>query len=252
MQLFGWPADIDASQRIGERLRGVLFDIDRTLYDNDEYAHGQITALIARFARQFDEDPANAHRRIKEWQRTWSETNAGARQSLGNTFASLGVPIETSVRWREAIIEPEKHLQRDPRLRRAIEFIRTRGGRADAPRLPLVVVTNNPVTTGRRSLAALGVDDLFDEVIGLDTTMRSKPDAAPFRAALDRVGCDAESVVCVGDRYDVDIAPALALGIGGVLVDGVTDVYELPALFGYGAPGNQSDHGDRPAGATGA
>ncbi len=249
MQLFGWPADIDAPQRIGERLQGVLFDIDRTLYDDDEYAHGQITALIARFARQFDEEPASAHRRIKEWQRTWSETNAGARQSLGNTFASLGVPIETSVRWREAIIEPEKHLQHDQRLRRAMELIRTRGSRPDAPRLPLVVVTNNPVSTGMRSLAALGVDDLVDKVVGLDTTMRSKPDAAPFRAALDRVGCDAASVVCVGDRYDVDIAPALALGIGGVLVDGVTDVYQLPALFGFNAPGDRSD---RTAGATGA
>ena len=241
MQLFGWPAHADAPGRIGSRLQGVLFDIDRTLYDNDGYAHGQITALIERFAREFDEDPATAHRRIKEWQRTWSDANGGARQSLGNTFASLGVPIETSVRWRETIIEPEQHLQRDDRLRQAITAIRAGGRGHDARPLPLVVVTNNPVSTGQRSLAALGIEDLFDDVIGLDTTMRSKPDPAPFRAALERIGRSAESVVCVGDRYDVDIAPALELGIGGVLVDGVSDVYALPAAFGWATDGESAD-----------
>jgi phosphoglycolate phosphatase/putative hydrolase of the HAD superfamily len=35
----------------------------------------------------------------------------------------------------------------------------------------------------------------------------------------------------VGDRYDIDIALPLELGMGGILVDGVEDVYRLPALI---------------------
>jgi phosphoglycolate phosphatase/putative hydrolase of the HAD superfamily len=35
----------------------------------------------------------------------------------------------------------------------------------------------------------------------------------------------------VGDRYDIDITLPLELGMGGVLVDGVEDVYRLPEIF---------------------
>jgi phosphoglycolate phosphatase/putative hydrolase of the HAD superfamily len=35
----------------------------------------------------------------------------------------------------------------------------------------------------------------------------------------------------VGDRYDIDIALPLQLGMGGVLVDGVSDVYGLPPVL---------------------
>jgi ribonucleotide monophosphatase NagD (HAD superfamily) len=33
--------------------------------------------------------------------------------------------------------------------------------------------------------------------------------------------------VSVGDRYDMDIAIPLSLGMGGILVAGVADVYQL-------------------------
>jgi phosphoglycolate phosphatase/putative hydrolase of the HAD superfamily len=35
----------------------------------------------------------------------------------------------------------------------------------------------------------------------------------------------------VGDRYDIDIAIPLELGMGGILVDGVEDTCHLPSLF---------------------
>jgi phosphoglycolate phosphatase/putative hydrolase of the HAD superfamily len=40
-----------------------------------------------------------------------------------------------------------------------------------------------------------------------------------------------ESCLSVGDRYDIDIALPLELGMGGILVDGVEDVYRLPELL---------------------
>jgi phosphoglycolate phosphatase/putative hydrolase of the HAD superfamily len=35
----------------------------------------------------------------------------------------------------------------------------------------------------------------------------------------------------VGDRYDIDIDLPLKLGMGGILVDGVKDVYKLPGIL---------------------
>jgi ribonucleotide monophosphatase NagD (HAD superfamily) len=49
--------------------------------------------------------------------------------------------------------------------------------------------------------------------------------------ALQLARHPANQVAVVGDRYDADIAPALELGMAGVLVDGVKDVYLLPEFL---------------------
>lgn len=46
-----------------------------------------------------------------------------------------------------------------------------------------------------------------------------KPDPAPFAAALAKAGVPAADAVMVGDSYERDVEPALALGMGAVLLD---------------------------------
>jgi phosphoglycolate phosphatase/putative hydrolase of the HAD superfamily len=92
----------------------------------------------------------------------------------------------------------------------------------------LALVSNNPRSVVEASLACLDVGSAFELAIGLDDSLRSKPDPASFILALSRLGLGAESCLSIGDRYDVDIAPALGLGMGAILVDGVEDVYRLP------------------------
>lgn len=75
------------------------------------------------------------------------------------------------------------------------------------------------------------MEDSFREVVGLDDTMVSKPAREPFELAARRLGVPAGDCVSVGDRYDVDLAVPLELGMGAVLVDGAEDVYRLPELF---------------------
>ena len=210
MQFYSLPLEI----------RGLAFDIDKTLYDNDRYARDQIERLIERLAHERAESVADTRRAILRWQEEYAEANDGARQSLGNTFAALGIPIETSVAWREELIHPEHFLAADEHLASAVSDL--------AANYRIVAVTNNPVRVGRATLEALGVSALFPHVVGLDTTLRSKPDPAAFRRAAEVLACDPSQVVAVGDRYEVDIVPALSLGMGGVLVDGARDVYSLP------------------------
>ena len=95
----------------------------------------------------------------------------------------------------------------------------------------LVCVTNNPVGIGRRTLAALGVEDCIAFVIGLDTFGKSKPVPEPFEEAARRTDAAIEECLSVGDRYDIDIALPLEMGMGGILVEGVSDVYELPNVL---------------------
>jgi phosphoglycolate phosphatase/putative hydrolase of the HAD superfamily len=48
---------------------------------------------------------------------------------------------------------------------------------------------------------------------------------------VELLGVDAKNCVSVGDRYDIDLALPLELGMGGILVDGVSDVCRLPQVF---------------------
>jgi phosphoglycolate phosphatase/putative hydrolase of the HAD superfamily len=202
--------------------KGLLFDFDSTLYTNPEYARFQNEVLIERLAKERRLSLETLRAQIDA--RRVADAAAGrGRTSLGNVFAGLGLPIETSVAWREELIEPSAWLEPDSELGAAL------GGLA--ARYSLALVTNNPRSVGLKGLEALGVASCFKAVVGLDDTMRSKPDPAPYLRAASALGLDPASCVSIGDRYDVDLAPALSLGMGAVLVDGVEDVYRLPELL---------------------
>jgi phosphoglycolate phosphatase/putative hydrolase of the HAD superfamily len=47
---------------------------------------------------------------------------------------------------------------------------------------------------------------------------------------VELLGVPPESCVSIGDRYDIDIATPLEMGMGGVLVTGVEDVYRFAGL----------------------
>lgn len=204
-------------------LKALIFDIDSTLYTNKGYAFQQNDIQIQHYAGLEGISHQEALEKIEGAKKTWAVQNGGKTPSLGNAFVQLGYPLEESIRWREELLEPVRFLCRDEQLIAALESL--------GQKFRLACVTNNPVLVGKKTLAALGVEEFFPIVIGLDTCRVSKPHPAPFLLATERLGCQPESCLSVGDRYHIDIELPLELGMGGVLVDGVEDVYQLPALL---------------------
>jgi phosphoglycolate phosphatase/putative hydrolase of the HAD superfamily len=129
-----------------------------------------------------------------------------------------------NIRWREETYEPARFLGEDKRLKETLREL--------SARYTLGVVTNNPVRVARKTLAVLGVDDCFGALVGLDTCMTAKPGPPPFVKITEFLGRKAETCVSIGDRYDIDLALPMELGMGGILVDGVEDVYRLPEVLG--------------------
>jgi len=80
----------------------------------------------------------------------------------------------------------------------------------------------------------LGIDDTIKNIVGLDTVKASKPDRIHFLKAAELCGTSIEQCISIGDRYDIDIALPLEMGMGGILVDNVEDIYKLPDLFAAG------------------
>lgn len=206
--------------RIPQNLKTIIFDIDSTLYTNEEYAFEQVDCQVRRFASERGISNSEARKLVAEFREKFARENGGKKISLSNTLLSFGVSIQKSIEWRRELLEPKNFLTRDERLQKTLSVL--------SKKFNLICVTNNPVTPAKKTLVALGVESLFSNIIGLDTCNVSKPAREPFLLAAEKCKSHAQECLSVGDRYDLDIAVPLELGMGGVLVEGVADVYRLP------------------------
>ncbi len=205
--------------KIPENLRAFIFDIDSTLYSNSAYAFEQVDCQVRQFAKERGITADEARRMVADYRKKFAEEHNGSKVSLGNTLLAFGVPIEQSVQWRRELLEPADFLCKDEQLIQTLKNLKSK--------YKLICVTNNPVLPARKTLEALGVSEFFSEIVGLDTCFKSKPAVEPFQTALNLLNEKAENCVAVGDRYDMDIALPLEMGMGGILVSGVEEVYQI-------------------------
>jgi phosphoglycolate phosphatase/putative hydrolase of the HAD superfamily len=222
--------------------------MDGTLYSHAEYLASQTELPLRRLARFHGKSYEAMKAEFDAYRAAWEREHRGRageeKISMGNAFKAFGIPIEENVRWREELCQPERYLQKDPRLRAALLRLLGEGTPRGSspisaenpdPSRPapflLAVLTNNPVSIARRTLRCLGVEDCFSALTGLDTCMLSKPHPVLFRRAAESLGLPPERCVSIGDRYEIDIALPLEMGMGGILVEGVEDLYALPDLL---------------------
>ncbi|WP_149555003.1 HAD family hydrolase [Treponema pectinovorum] len=211
---------------IPDYVRVLIFDIDSTLYTNEEYAHEQIDSQIRHFAALRGITAQQARAMIADFRKEWAANHSNQKISLGNLLTHFGISIEESIEWRKNLFNPFEYLKKDERL---IETLKNLSNR-----FYLICVTNNPVLPAKKTLEALGVLEFFPNVIGLDSTKKSKPAKEIFDLAVNLAEKHTaqkikyKNCISIGDRYDIDLALPLKLGMGAILVDGVKDVYELP------------------------
>ncbi len=208
---------------IPRKLRTIIFDIDGTLYTSSAYVFEQVDAQVRHLAHIRGKDEDAVRKEIFDYRKRWAAEHGGKKISLGNTLTAFGIPIEESIRWRETLLAPEKFLQRDPRLAAVLDGL--------AGKYRLICVTNNPVAAARKTLDVLGVSAQLPDIIGLDTCMKSKPAPEMLLLAAERTGAALDECLSVGDRYDIDLALPLEMGMGAVLVSGAEDVYSLPEIL---------------------
>jgi phosphoglycolate phosphatase/putative hydrolase of the HAD superfamily len=224
--------------RLPEKITALIFDMDLTLYSHAEYGQIQIDNLIAIAAEKRGLSFAGANREIEAARLSWAASHNGQRPSLSSIILSWGFTMADNVSWRERAYEPEKFLKRDDKLRACLLALSS---------YSLGIVTNNPASIAKRTLACLGIEECFDALSCLDTLMIAKPHRLPFEKVIEQMNncsmnasskneCSKiqhtpESCVSIGDRYEIDLELPLEMGMGAILVDGVEDVYTLPEVL---------------------
>ncbi|MCK9168787.1 MAG: HAD family hydrolase [Treponema sp.] len=212
--------------RIPENLQTIIFDIDSTLYTNTAYAFEQVDVQVRHFAELRGITADKARAMVTSYRKEWALKHGGQKISLGNTLTAFGVTIEDSIEWRKKLLDPALFLKYDEQLIPVLKALKEK--------YRLICVTNNPVLPARKTLEAIGIADIIPDIIGLDTCHKSKPAKEPFLLAAKKTDTANENCLSIGDRYDMDISLPLELGMGGILVTGVTDIYTLPSFLSTG------------------
>lgn len=206
-------------------IKAIGFDVDGTLYhapDAMSVAVGKI--LIKKAAEALSQDPDElAEEYLKRRDQYRSNT-----QTL-NSFGLDGERIFQDV-WDAIAVE--EYVLPDPNLVRLIKDLKEK--------YTLFLISNGTGHQVERKLTHLGLDchDFEPRIYCYDQGW-VKPEPAPFLAAMESLNLKPEEIVYVGDREDVDIEGAKAVGMKTIMVGGqsaladqnVSEIYGLRDIF---------------------
>jgi putative hydrolase of the HAD superfamily len=201
-----WDLAPKESADAGTMRRGLIVDLDDTLYAREEYVQSGLMAVARYVEDQRSVSALEAFRAMTASRRLDGGTEL---QALCAHFGwdDTEVPALLAV-YRSH--EPALRLPRESA--HVLSVLRRDGWR-------IAVLTNGLPQVQRAKVAALGLRPLVDAVIYAEERVAGgKPSIAAFRAALNALGVPAGRAVCAGDDLVRDIAGAQALGIATVWV----------------------------------
>ena len=189
------------------RIRGVIFDLDGTLYSLRRLKFWMALDLWRS---------VSLLRRVNASRDAIRETIFPDKGALrAELYGELACRANTTIARAEAWYDGEfmsafvsvlaRHAVVRPGLAALLERLRGRGIRT--------AVISDFGRVGER-VSALGLDAaLFDDLVAAEDHGVLKPSDVPFAAVARRWGLDAAEIAVVGDREDLDGSSALAAGM---------------------------------------
>lgn len=203
-------------------VRSIVFDLDGTLYVNDELGE-RIAATAALYIADLRGiDPAAAGRLIDETKALLA-ARTGHASSLSHACLELGGDLRDLHHRFAAEVNPEDILVRDERV---VELLRRLG-----ERFGLYLYTNNNRTLSGRIMAAIGVTGLFGRVFTIEDSWRPKPDRTVIAGIFREIGTTPAQCLFVGDRYDIDLRLPAELGCRVHLSRSIDELLALHSIM---------------------
>jgi len=201
-------------------IRGILFDLDYTLLDNDRGWEQLWPPIAERFTKRypgFDADQFK-ERSFEFADRHYELVLRGEidMQTYRRDYVRHGVEP-----WGE--LDDELFAAYDEARWNALDLVElyddaietVRGLRAQG--LKLGILTNGPSELQRRKLRTIGIESEVDAVAISEEIDAWKPDPEAYRRAVELLGLEAGEVAMVGDNIENDVAGALAAGLAAAV-----------------------------------
>lgn len=189
-------------------IRGVLFDLDGTLFDRATTLDAFVRDQHLRLRASLGAVPLEAYvARFVELDARGHVRKELVYEQLAAAFGlGAGAPAEL---FRDFGARYHRHAVGFAGLHEMLSELRAGGVR-------LGVVTNGSTVHQRATIDALGIGDFFDAVLISEAEGLRKPDPRMFEHALERLDVGPTEAVFVGDHPEVDIAAAKRAGMRAV------------------------------------
>ena len=193
-----------------QNIKAVGFDVDGTLYHAPEAMSIEVgRILIAKAAEALSRDPDEL---AEEYLEKREEYRSNTK--VLNSFGLDGERIFQEV-WDSIAVE--KYVERDKRLVKLMSELKKK--------YRLFIITNGSGHQVERKLKYLGLDyHDFDPRVYCYDQGWVKPEPAPFLAAIESLNFRPEEIVYVGDREDIDVEGAQAVGMKTIYVGGTSQI----------------------------
>jgi putative hydrolase of the HAD superfamily len=230
-------------------IRGILFDLDFTLVDNDVGWRRLWPAVAERFAERYPGfDPKEFESRSYEFADRHYELLLRGDidyDTYRRDYVRHGVEP-----WGE--LEDDLYAAYSDARTRSVDLIELFEDAAETIRslrargLKIGILTNGPSELQRRKLRLIGIEDEVDAVAISEEIGVSKPEPEAYAKAVAMLGLEPNEVAMVGDHVVNDVAGALAAGLaaavwverrsGEELPEGAhlaQELAEVPELLGF-------------------
>ena len=206
--------------------QAVLFDLDDTLYLEQDYVISGFRAVAGWLGGRFCLDREELFGHLAAWFRQ------GVR---GNTFDMLLDSLSLERCLLDEMIRVYR--EHEPDISPCPEVPRVLASLTD--RCSLGLVTDGFAGTQHRKLSALGLQEYFGALIISDELPGKlrKPNPLPFQAALEKLDATADKAVYVADNPGKDFLGARRAGLASVRVRRPQGLYsKLEPADGMHAP----------------
>jgi HAD superfamily hydrolase (TIGR01549 family) len=194
------------------RVRALCFDVDGTIADTDDHLVAQIAAIL-------DAVPMVSGRRAERLAR---QAVMGAETPVHTAYALLDrLGLDAPLSRLRARVKAARKRGLDPAHTRNLEAIDEVPNdmvagvqemlRKLAKRYPMCTISTGSAPRVERFLAHYEVDQLFEAVVGAETTPRMKPHPQPLFFAAKAMGVEPAECLMIGDTT-IDIRTGVSAG----------------------------------------
>lgn len=204
-------------------IRNIVFDLDGTLYRNDELQREITSTAENLIASSRGLSLAAARKLLQQSSRRLAE-NQDEEPTLSLTCLELGISIDDLHDAFRQNVRPERYLVHDPVLQALLEAL--------SASYDLYIYSNNNLFLTRKILKILGVEDCFFGLYTIEFSGVPKPDEETLQKVLEEIGGPPESFLFVGDRVHVDLQLPARRGIRTMVARETADLLQIFQMLG--------------------
>ena len=182
-------------------IKGILFDLDDTLYPEKQFVMSGFRAVASYLSKKYGMDSDYIFSILKE-----DFENGLRKRNLDVVLQKLGMEDENTPDVVRIFREHKPTISLYPEVRPILDWSKKR--------FKLGLITDGYIITQRNKIHSLKIEDYFDVIIINDISKGcSKIDKEPFLKALSEINFNAQDVVYVGDNPAKDFVRAKEIGI---------------------------------------